>query len=278
MDGPSADIPQATMAGLKALLDGIFQDGDDLIIDGSLRKEIGPFVSQTSTDPVSPEQLADRFSRSHQALYGEAPSVLDYGCGTGAYRGMLEGMGYVWRGVNYLEGMAEGARPAAQANSDIDFYDGLHLPYDEASFDAVFSFQVFEHVRDLDAAFTEIARVLKPNGVLFGAVSYLEQFHDYSTYNFTPLGLKASALKAGLRLEELHAAYDVFSWMFHRLRTMTTARHDLQGLIRRDNFFHHQCVAYGQKLGRPVSDINLLKLMLCPHITFLIRKPDQTRA
>ncbi|WP_157138731.1 class I SAM-dependent methyltransferase [Asticcacaulis biprosthecium] len=257
------------MAGLTALLQRLFQDGHELVIDGSLRQEIGPFVSQTSTDPVSPEQLAVRFCDSHRALHDEIPSVLDYGCGSGIYRGMLENAGFVWRGVQPAGLPGSGGDP----QPEVDACEDLRLPYDDASFDAVFAFQIFCYLRDPDLALSEIARVLKPNGIVFGAAGYLEQVHDHSLYNLTPLGLKAAAVKAGLRLEEIHAAYDVFSWMFHRLRAITTARNDLQDLIRRDNFFHDLCVEYGLRLGRPVADINLLKLTLCPHITFLIRKP-----
>jgi ubiquinone/menaquinone biosynthesis C-methylase UbiE len=38
------------------------------------------------------------------------------------------------------------------------------IPFDDASFDAVVTNQVFEHVEDLDFALAEIARVLKPGG------------------------------------------------------------------------------------------------------------------
>jgi ubiquinone/menaquinone biosynthesis C-methylase UbiE len=42
--------------------------------------------------------------------------------------------------------------------------DGRRLPFTDAAFDAVVSFQVIEHVDDMDAYLSEIVRVLKPGG------------------------------------------------------------------------------------------------------------------
>lgn len=43
-------------------------------------------------------------------------------------------------------------------------YDGRRLPFRDGCFDAVFSSNVLEHVRDLPALLAETARVLKPGG------------------------------------------------------------------------------------------------------------------
>jgi len=57
------------------------------------------------------------------------------------------------------------------------------LPFADASFDAVLSTNVFEHVMDLDLAFREIRRVLRPGGSLltrFGPLFYSP--HGYHLY------------------------------------------------------------------------------------------------
>lgn len=46
--------------------------------------------------------------------------------------------------------------------------DGRSLPFDDASFDVVFSIYVLEHVADPASFSAEIARVLKPGGVVLG--------------------------------------------------------------------------------------------------------------
>lgn len=69
---------------------------------------------------------------------------------------------------------------------------GEELPFKDASFDAVFSLSVLEHVRDPFKCATEIMRVLKPGGELFVAVPFLQPFHGYPDhfYNMTSSGLK----------------------------------------------------------------------------------------
>lgn len=44
-------------------------------------------------------------------------------------------------------------------------YDGTHIPAEGESFDVIFSSNVLEHVRDLAPLFSEMHRVLKPQGV-----------------------------------------------------------------------------------------------------------------
>jgi ubiquinone/menaquinone biosynthesis C-methylase UbiE len=46
----------------------------------------------------------------------------------------------------------------------VEDYDGVHIPAGEATFDAVFSSSVLEHIRDLPATLREVRRVLKPSG------------------------------------------------------------------------------------------------------------------
>lgn len=55
---------------------------------------------------------------------------------------------------------------AEQAFSDIPHQDLCALSFSDASFDLVLCNELFEHVQDLDQAFREIARVLRPGGRL----------------------------------------------------------------------------------------------------------------
>ena len=66
------------------------------------------------------------------------------------------------------------------------------MPFADASFDAVLSLSVLEHVRDPFAAAREITRVLKPGGTVYASVPFLQPFHGYPNhyYNMTSSGLR----------------------------------------------------------------------------------------
>ena len=70
---------------------------------------------------------------------------------------------------------------------------GERLPFRDGVFDAVFSLNVLEHVRDPFACAAEIARVMKPGGELYCVVPFLQALHGYPHhyYNMTHQGLKA---------------------------------------------------------------------------------------
>jgi SAM-dependent methyltransferase len=68
---------------------------------------------------------------------------------------------------------------------------GEKLPFAANSLDGVFSVAVLEHVKDPFLCAREIVRVLKPGGVLFCAVPFLQPLHAYPHhyYNMTKQGL-----------------------------------------------------------------------------------------
>jgi SAM-dependent methyltransferase len=70
---------------------------------------------------------------------------------------------------------------------------GEFLPFKDASFEAVISVAVLEHVRDPFQCAGEIVRVLKPGGKLLCCVPFLQPVHGYPHhyYNMTPQGLRA---------------------------------------------------------------------------------------
>ena len=89
--------------------------------------------------------------------------ILDYGCGAGGRVYELVDAGYAnacgYDVLDYLK-----LRDPADRRRFHISPDG-HIPVADASFDFVFSDQVFEHVLDQHFAWREILRVLKPGGI-----------------------------------------------------------------------------------------------------------------
>ena len=63
-----------------------------------------------------------------------------------------------------------------RATSRIDF-ERDPLPYSDASVDAILAFNVFEHIFNYSNLLSEIRRVLKPGGRVYGAVPFLVGYH-----------------------------------------------------------------------------------------------------
>jgi SAM-dependent methyltransferase len=70
--------------------------------------------------------------------------------------------------------------------------DAHHLPFADASFDAVVSFNTFEHLAEPDRAAAEIFRVLKPGGRVVVHTAFLQPVHEppHHYYNTTEYGLR----------------------------------------------------------------------------------------
>jgi SAM-dependent methyltransferase len=86
--------------------------------------------------------------------------VLEIGAGTGQQARELASRGF---DVAAIE-LADSAYARARVFPVID-YDGAHIPFPDRSFDAVFSSNALEHVRNLSGMHAEIRRVLKPGGI-----------------------------------------------------------------------------------------------------------------
>lgn len=69
--------------------------------------------------------------------------------------------------------------------ADVDlFCDGHDLPFVDGAFDAVVTTAVLEHVLYPERVAAEIARVLKPGGLLYSELPFMQQVHE-GAYDFT---------------------------------------------------------------------------------------------
>jgi len=98
--------------------------------------------------------------------YGRA---LELGCGTGFFLLNLKLAGVLDEGhvTDLSPGMVEVAqRNAERLGFDVEgrVADAERIPYDDATFDLVVGHAVLHHIPDVEQAFREVLRVLKPGG------------------------------------------------------------------------------------------------------------------
>ena len=112
--------------------------------------------------------------------------LLDAGCGCKPYRKLFDHCsGYI--------GMDIENPGHSHEMEDIDvYYDGLHFPFEDESFDSVFSSEVFEHAQHLDQIIQEINRVLRAGGKLLVSVPFVWNEHElpYDYRRYTSCGIK----------------------------------------------------------------------------------------
>lgn len=95
--------------------------------------------------------------------------VLDVGAGPGfLLHEMAQAVGVAGRvvGIDPSEPMLALARRRCEEQPQVELRVGeaTALPFDDASFDAVVSTQVYEYVADMEKALAEVRRVLRPGG------------------------------------------------------------------------------------------------------------------
>jgi SAM-dependent methyltransferase len=111
-----------------------------------------------------------RFLAPH--LAGMGGSVLDVGCGEMPFRALLPKAAH-YTGLDIPAADDFGMRH----HGEIVDFDGLSIPFPDASFDHILCTEVLEHADDPTALIAEMHRVLRPGGTLAATVPFSARVH-----------------------------------------------------------------------------------------------------
>lgn len=202
----------------------------------------------------------------------DSTRVLDLGCGEGKSNYVFKKMApkINWHGID-IEDSPEVRKRTHELDSILTF-DGMNLPYSNKSFDLIYCNQVLEHVRYPDKLLSEAFRVLRPNGIFLGSVSYLEPYHSYSIFNFTPYGIVRVFADAGFKIEEIRPGSDA-SLLINR---QLFYHSNIFRFLWNRNYFHIILNLIGKILRIGHCERNFLKIQFAGHLVFLSRRPENT--
>ena len=193
--------------------------------------------------PIDVASREDALRQLRTNLSMKTPCILEIGCSSGF---MLKAMTHalpdativgadVVRGPLYKLAQELPSVPLLR-------FDLVRCPLPSGSFDAVVLLNVLEHIRDDDAALTQVYRILKPGGIAIIEVPagpHLYDDYDKALKHFRryEMGeLKAALQKAGFSIErQSHLGfllYPAFAAVKRRNQRRVNAQQDLDALVR----------------------------------------------
>lgn len=121
--------------------------------------------------------------------------VLDVGAGMSPWRSWLP-TGAAYQGIDIGNATEFGM---AAERSDVVYYGGKVMPLEASSFDAAICIEVLEHAEDPGLLLSEIARVLRPGGVLVLTVPWSARRHHipHDYHRFTQERLQSLLAASG---------------------------------------------------------------------------------
>lgn len=165
---------------------------------------------------ISHSTLRAAIQRAGQGI--SADWLFDVGCGEKPYRRFFAARHYI--GVDL---------PTFGPQAADIFATALQLPFQDAACDVMLCTEVLEHVPEPDLLFREIARLMKPGGILVLTTPqtwglHLEP-HDY--FRYTRYGLEALATRTGLIVQSVQPTCGVWATLGQRAADIFNLRYGI---------------------------------------------------
>lgn len=216
------------------------------------------------------QTLADRYIECAAGrIEGRPWRVLDLGCGAGNSIDLFRARDpdVQWVGLD-VPGSPEAAG-RTRTDARFETFDGMSIPFDDASFDLVYCKQVLEHVRRPEPLVAEVARVMSADGCFAGSTSQLEPLHSLSIWNYTPHGLNVLLQDAGLGLVELRPGVDGMTLI--AVRVFGPGR-QFDRWWGGQSPLNRAIDLYGMARGLDARTVNATKLLFAGQFAFLARR------
>lgn len=134
--------------------------------------------------------------------------TLDLGAGNAKYRHIIKPHTSKYTTFDMVQG------PNIDVVGDI-----LNISFDDNSFDTVISTQVLEHVRKPWVMVSEIARVLRPNGIAIVSAPFLVPYHadPHDYFRYTKEGMSSLFIENGFEILECNSYGGFFSVIYEMI-------------------------------------------------------------
>jgi SAM-dependent methyltransferase len=136
--------------------------------------------------------LYKSLSRLSASLHGK---LLDFGCGAKPYADLFRTEAYIGVDIENTAHSHEGE------NIDV-YFNGQDLPFNDKSFDSIFTSQTLEHVKNFDTCLDEMLRVAKDDARFLFTIPFVWDEHEvpYDFRRFTSFGIKEALEKRGFEI------------------------------------------------------------------------------
>lgn len=124
-------------------------------------------------DPGGYHDLVDDLEVDFVRRFGLGGDLLEVGCGTGLLLQRTAAFAKSAKGVDLSPGMLARAK---ERGLDVLEASATELPFPDETFDVAYSFKVLAHVREIERALAEMARVLRKGGFL------IAEFYNPSSF------------------------------------------------------------------------------------------------